>query len=138
MRETTDLKLKNRGVLYPRVESRKDGRNATGSDHLTENRLVNHEPAETRYPEVAGTNEQCPLAFSLSVQAAVYLLSFSPSHLRTGRPTSGGCTLINGNLGERAASRPYTPTTERTAPNEKRAGSGARLRGRQQEAEGEK
>lgn len=69
---------------------------------------------------------------------AVYLLSFAPSHLRTGRPTSAGCTLINGNLGERAASRPYTPTTERTAPNEKRAGSGARLRGRQQEAGGEK
>lgn len=68
---------------------------------------------------------------------AVYLLSFAPSHLRTGRPTSAGCTLINGNLGERAASRPYTPTTERTAPNEKRAGSGARLRGRQQEEEEE-
>lgn len=79
-------------------------------------------PEARRYPEVVGTNEQCPLAFSL---AALYLLSFSLSHLRTGRPTSGGCTLINGNLAERATSRPYTPTAAHTTPNEKRAGSGA-------------
>lgn len=37
-----------------------------------------------------------------------------------GRPTSGGCTLINGNLTARTTGRPYTPTT--AAANEKRSG----------------
>ena len=92
---------------------------------------------ERRYPEVAGTNEQCPLAFSLFVGRLSSLFlpvspTHGPPHFRRMYPDKWESRRVRGQ------SAVYTYDRVCTAPNEKQAGSGARLRGRQQEAEREK
>jgi len=56
---------------------------------------------------VAGINKERPLRLPDALRAR--LLSPSVSLARGGRPTSGGCTLINGNL-TRAHGRPAAYT----------------------------